>query len=73
VARLTGTAVFAYLAALPLPVTPRPVLAPLNALLVAQVSLYQKLRSAVQRVAALVAGCCSRWACRHWSASPGGA
>jgi hypothetical protein len=56
VARLAGTAVFAYLVALPLPVTPRPVLAPLTALLVAQVSLYQTLRSAVQRVAAVVAG-----------------
>jgi Aromatic acid exporter family member 1 len=56
VARLAGTAVFAYLVALPLPVTPRPVLAPLTALLVAQVSLYQTLRSAVQRVAAEVAG-----------------
>ena len=56
VARLAGTAVVAYLVALPLPVTPRPVLAPLTALLVAQVSLYQTLRSAVQRVAAVVAG-----------------
>ena len=56
VARLAGTAVFAYLVALPLPVTPRPVLAPLTALLVAQVSLYQTLRSAVQRVAAVLAG-----------------
>jgi len=56
VARLAGTAVFAYLVALPLPVTPQPVLAPLTALLVAQVSLYQTLRSAVQRVAAVVAG-----------------
>jgi hypothetical protein len=52
VARLAGTAVFAYLVALPIPVTPRPVLAPLTALLVAQVSLYQTLRSSVQRVAA---------------------
>jgi len=56
VARLAGTAVFAYLVALPIPVTPRPVLAPLTALLVAQVSLYQTLRSAVQRVAAVLIG-----------------
>jgi uncharacterized membrane protein YgaE (UPF0421/DUF939 family) len=55
-ARLAGTAVFAYLVALPLPVTPHPVLAPLTALLVAQVSLYQTLTSAVRRVAAVVAG-----------------
>src|SRR6266851_2451295 len=56
VARLAGTAVFAYLVALPLPVSPQPVLAPLTALLVVQVSLYQTLRSAVRRVAAVVAG-----------------
>jgi gas vesicle protein len=56
VARLAGTAVFAYLVALPFPVTPRPVLAPLTALLVAQVSLYQTLRSAVRRVAAVLIG-----------------
>lgn len=56
VARLASTAVFAYLVALPLPVTPRPVLAPLTALLVAQVTLYQTLTSAVRRVAAVVAG-----------------
>jgi uncharacterized membrane protein YgaE (UPF0421/DUF939 family) len=55
-ARLGGTAVFAYLVALPLPVSPRPVLAPLTALLVVQVSLYQTLSSAVRRVAAVVAG-----------------
>jgi hypothetical protein len=56
VARLAGTAVFAYLVALPLPVSPQPVLAPLTALLVVQVSLYQTLTSAVRRVAAVVAG-----------------
>jgi uncharacterized membrane protein YgaE (UPF0421/DUF939 family) len=56
VARLAGTAVFAYLVALPLPVSPQPVLAPLTALLVVQVSLYQTLSSAVRRVAAVVVG-----------------
>jgi uncharacterized membrane protein YgaE (UPF0421/DUF939 family) len=56
VARLAGTAVFAYLVALPLPVSPQPVLAPLTALLVVQVSLYQTLRSAVRRVAAVLVG-----------------
>jgi len=56
VARLAGTAVFAYLVALPLPVGPKPVIAPLTALLVVQVSLYQTLRRAVRRVAAVVAG-----------------
>jgi uncharacterized membrane protein YgaE (UPF0421/DUF939 family) len=56
VARLASTAVFAYLVALPLPVSPRPVLAPLTALLVGQVTLYQTLSSAVRRLAAVVAG-----------------
>src|SRR6201996_516801 len=54
--RLTATAVFAYLIALPVPGVPRPVLAPLTALLVAQVSLYQTLRSAFRRVSSVVAG-----------------
>jgi hypothetical protein len=54
--RLTCTAVFAYLLALALTSTPRPVLAPLTALLVVQVSLYQTVRSAVTKVASVVAG-----------------
>jgi hypothetical protein len=56
IARLTVTAVFAYLLALLIPSTPHPVLAPLTALLVVQVSAYQTLRSAVRRVASVVAG-----------------
>jgi uncharacterized membrane protein YgaE (UPF0421/DUF939 family) len=56
IARLTSTAIFAYLVAMQLPVTSRPVLAPLTALLVAQVTLYQTVRSAIQRVVAVVAG-----------------
>jgi uncharacterized membrane protein YgaE (UPF0421/DUF939 family) len=57
IARLSATAVFAYLLALALqPGTSRPILAPLTALLVAQVSLYQTLQSAFRRVAAVVAG-----------------
>ena len=56
VVRLTVTAVFAYLLALLIPSTPRPVLAPLTALLVVQVSIYQTLRSGVRRVASVVAG-----------------
>ena len=55
--RLTSTAIFAYLLALFLPdVTPPPVLAPLTALLVAQVTLYHTVRSAIQRVVAVVVG-----------------
>ena len=50
-----------------LPGTHRLVLALLTALLVAQVSLYQTLRSAVQRVAAVLTVCCTRSACRRWS------
>src|SRR5690349_15094454 len=58
IARLSVTAVFAYLVALPLPLpgTAQPILAPLTALLVVQVSLYQTLRSAAHRVAAVVTG-----------------
>jgi hypothetical protein len=57
IARLASTAVFAYLIALALPWgTPRPVLAPLTALLVVQVTLYQTVFSAVRRVAAVVTG-----------------
>jgi aromatic acid exporter family member 1 len=56
IVRLTVTAVFAYLIAMAVPGTSHSVLAPLTALLVAQVSLYQTLRSAVSRVAAVVAG-----------------
>jgi uncharacterized membrane protein YccC len=56
IVRLTLTAAFAYLLALPLPNTSRPVMAPLTALLVVQVSIYQTLRTAVRRVASVVAG-----------------
>ncbi len=58
IARLAVTAIVAYLVALPLPLrgASQPVLAPLTALLVVQVSLYQTLRSAVHRVVAVVAG-----------------
>jgi uncharacterized membrane protein YgaE (UPF0421/DUF939 family) len=56
IGRLTGTAVFAYLIALLLPGTPRPVLAPLTALLVVQATLFQTIRSAIQRVGAVTAG-----------------
>ena len=56
IVRLTVTAVFAYLISLTVPGTSHSVLAPLTALLVAQVSLYQTLRNAISRVAAVVAG-----------------
>jgi hypothetical protein len=64
-ARLTATAVFAYLFALVLPDnTPSgplaagggPVLAPLTALLVVQVTMSQTFRSAMQRVVSVVCG-----------------
>lgn len=56
IVRLTLTALFAYALALGLTNTPRPVLAPLTALLVVQVSLYQTLTSALTKVAAVVSG-----------------
>jgi uncharacterized membrane protein YgaE (UPF0421/DUF939 family) len=56
IVRLVVCAVFAYLVALLVPGTSPHVLAPLTALLVLQVSIYQTLRSAVRRVASVVAG-----------------
>ena len=57
IARLTVTAVFAYLLALQLPGgSPRSVLAPLTALLVVQATLFHTIDSAIRRVAAVTAG-----------------
>src|ERR1700761_8683500 len=56
IARLTLTAVAAYLAAVQFAGNKGPVLAPLTALLVVQVSLTHTLRSAAQRVISVVAG-----------------
>src|SRR5260370_27301438 len=57
IARLTLTAVFAYLLALQLPGgSTRSVLAPLTALLVVQATLFHTIRSAIQRVVGVTAG-----------------
>ncbi|MBV9204182.1 MAG: hypothetical protein JO037_01980 [Actinobacteria bacterium] len=57
IARLTLTAVFAYLLAQQLPGgSSRDVVAPLTALLVAQATLSHTIRSAIRRVAAVTAG-----------------
>jgi len=57
VARMTLTAVFAYLIALQLPGgSARDVLAPLTALLVVQATLFHTIRSAIQRVTGVTAG-----------------
>src|SRR5437764_4848004 len=57
IARLTATAVFAYLIAQVLPgVSARDVVAPLTALLVAQATLFHTIGSAIRRVAAVTAG-----------------
>ena len=57
IARLTVTAVFAYLLALQLPGgSPRSVLAPLTALLVVQATLFNTIGSAIRRVAAVTVG-----------------
>src|SRR3984957_12206967 len=66
IVRLASTAVFAYLVALLLPVTSRPVLAPLTALLVLQVTLYQTLLSAVRRGGAVVSGVLLAVALSSW-------
>jgi len=64
--RLATCAVFAYLVALPVPETSPPVLAPLTAILVLQVSIYQTLFSAVRRVAAVVTGVLMALALSRW-------
>jgi CRISPR/Cas system CSM-associated protein Csm2 small subunit len=56
VARLTGAAVAAYVVARILLDGPIPILAPLTALLVVQVTFVGSLKSGVQRVASVVAG-----------------
>src|SRR6266568_1756891 len=57
IARLTVTAVFAYLLALQLPGgSARSVLAPLTALLVVQATLFHTIGTAIRRVAAVTAG-----------------
>jgi uncharacterized membrane protein YgaE (UPF0421/DUF939 family) len=57
IARLTATAVFAYLLALQLPGgSPRSVLAPLTALLVVQATLFHTIGAAIRRVGAVTAG-----------------
>ena len=71
ITRLAACAVFAYLIALPVPETSPPVLAPLTAILVLQVSIFQTLFSAVRRVAAVVTGVLialglSRWIGFTW-------
>ena len=52
----TVAAVSAYLAALPLSDNPRPILAPLTALLVVQLTLYDTLRTGLRRVVSVVLG-----------------
>jgi hypothetical protein len=56
IVRLTLTAVFAYLIALMLTGSSRPVLAPLTALLVLQATLYQTIRTAAEKVLGVTAG-----------------
>src|ERR1700733_3919216 len=56
IVRLTLTAVFAYLIALMLTGSARPVLAPLTALLVLQATLYQTIRTAAEKVLGVTAG-----------------
>jgi uncharacterized membrane protein YgaE (UPF0421/DUF939 family) len=56
IARLTLTAIFAYLIARQVAGSAGPILAPLTALLVVQVSLSHTLKSAAQRVVSVVSG-----------------
>jgi uncharacterized membrane protein YgaE (UPF0421/DUF939 family) len=54
--KTTVAAVAAYLVALPLSDNPRPVLAPLTALLVVQLTLYDTLRRGMRRVVSVLVG-----------------
>ena len=54
--RLTGTAVAAYVAALEISSSSKPLLAPLTAMLVVQVTLFSTLHSGWQRVLSVMAG-----------------
>ena len=54
--KATAAAVLAYVAAAPVSDNPRPVLAPLTALLVVQLTLYETLSSGLRRVLSVVAG-----------------
>ena len=54
--RLTGAAVAAYLAALLVLDDPRPVLAPLTALLVVQVTLVGTVADSLRRILSVIAG-----------------
>jgi len=56
IARMTSAAMLAYLLALPLPDSDRPVLAPLTALLVVQATLFHTIRAAFRRVFAVTVG-----------------
>jgi len=56
ITRLTTTAVFAYLLTFLFPGTARSILAPLTAVLVVQATLYQTVRSALQRMISVVLG-----------------
>lgn len=55
-AKTTLAAVLAYLLALQLHGEPKPVLAPLTALLVVQLTLYETLKGSLQRIVSVVAG-----------------
>jgi hypothetical protein len=55
-AKTTLAAVLSYVVALRLGTSPQPVLAPLTALLVVQLTMYETLASGLQRVASVVAG-----------------
>jgi uncharacterized membrane protein YgaE (UPF0421/DUF939 family) len=55
-AKTTAAAVTAFLVAIPISSNPRPIVAPLTALLVVQLTLYDTLRSGLRRVASVVVG-----------------
>jgi uncharacterized membrane protein YccC len=65
--KTTVAAVVAYVVALPLSDNPRPVLAPLTALLVVQFTLYDTLRTGLRRVVSVVLGVLVAVGLAYWA------
>ena len=72
-AKTTLAAVISWELALRLPGSQPPVLAPLTALLVTQLTLVKTITGSLQRVASVTARCCWRWLWPTCSGCTGGA
>jgi uncharacterized membrane protein YgaE (UPF0421/DUF939 family) len=66
-AKTTLAAVVAYVVADALETSPQPLLAPLTALLVVQLTLYETFRHGLERIFSVLAGCWWRSGSPRWS------